>query len=140
MTKLRVAVSDTGSIARYRHLGEFNNHSESGKQFVTLSKKEHKRLHSDIEAKAYTSYEKLFEVEKPDAVGVCLPNSLHAIVFFDLLPLQAGCHVLCEKPMATSRAEAEENGSLAAKKNKKKLMIAHNQRFVASHAKAQNYH
>src|SRR5699024_3452062 len=50
--------------------------------------------------------------------------------------LSAGKHVLCEKPMATSSAEAEKMIE-AAKINNKKLMIAHNQRFVASHTKAQ---
>ncbi len=49
--------------------------------------------------------------------------------------LEAGKHVLCEKPMATSEEEAL-NMIQAAEKNGKKLMIAHNQRFVASHEKA----
>ena len=83
-----------------------------------------------MEQKRIRSYEELFEVEKPDAVSVCLPNYLHAPV--SIAALQAGCHVLCEKPMATSRAEAEEMIE-AAKNNNKKLMIAHNQRFVPSH-------
>ena len=72
-------------------------------------------------------------MEKTDAVSVCLPNYLHAPV--SIAALEAGCHVLCEKPMATSREEAEEMIE-AAKSNNKKLMIAHNQRFVPSHAKA----
>ena len=68
-----------------------------------------------------------------DAVSVCLPNYLHAPV--SIAALEAGCHVLCEKPMATSKEEAEAMIQ-AAKNNDKKLMIAHNQRFVPSHAKA----
>src|SRR5699024_6641194 len=49
--------------------------------------------------------------------------------------LDAGCHVLCEKPMATSSAEAQAMID-AAEKSGRKLMIGHNQRFVASHRKA----
>ncbi len=64
---------------------------------------------------------------------MCLPNYLHAPVSIDAL--NAGVHVLCEKPMATSEEEADKMIE-AAERNGKKLMIGHNQRFVASHQKA----
>ncbi len=41
--------------------------------------------------------------ESPDAVVVCTPNSLHREQ--TLAALRAGCHVLCEKPMAASTPE-----------------------------------
>lgn len=72
-------------------------------------------------------------MEELDAVSVCLPNYLHAKV--TIVALDAGKHVLCEKPMATSRQEGEQMIE-AAVKNGKKLMIGHNQRFVAAHVKA----
>src|SRR5699024_12346984 len=78
-------------------------------------------------------YEKVLQEEEIDAISVCLPNYLHAPL--SIAALQAGKHVLCEKPMATSSEEAEEMIQ-AAKTNGKKLMIAHNQRIVDSHAKA----
>src|SRR5699024_9225124 len=68
-----------------------------------------------------------------DAFSVCLPNYLHAPV--SIKALQAGKHVLCEKPMAISSEEAVEM-IRASETSGKKLMIAHNQRFVDSHAKA----
>jgi predicted dehydrogenase len=68
-----------------------------------------------------------------DAVSVCTPNYLHAPI--TIAALEAGLHVLCEKPMATSKEEAEAMIA-AAEKNGKKLMIGHNQRFVPSHQKA----
>jgi predicted dehydrogenase len=58
---------------------------------------------------------------------------LHAPI--SVAALKAGKHVLCEKPMATSLAEAEEMID-AAEKNGKTLMIGHNQRFVPAHQKA----
>src|SRR5699024_3614491 len=71
--------------------------------------------------------------EEIDAISVCLSNYLHAPL--SIAALQAGKHVSCEKPMATSGEEAEEMIQ-AAKTNGKKLMIAHNQRIVDSHANA----
>ncbi|MDZ7605876.1 MAG: Gfo/Idh/MocA family oxidoreductase [Cyclobacteriaceae bacterium] len=49
-----------------------------------------------------------------DAVHICTPNNLH----FSMAKkaLEAGKHVVCEKPLATTIAEAEELVSLAEKK------------------------
>lgn len=67
------------------------------------------------------------------AISVCTPNYLHARI--TVAALEAGKHVLCEKPMATSLADAEKMNEAAAKSGKI-LMIGHNQRFVPSHQKA----
>ncbi len=134
MTKLRVAVIGCGSIAKYRHLGEYAGHSAV--EIVAVCDIIEERAQEtalQYGAKAYTDYKKLLDVENIDAVSVCLPNYLHAPV--SIAALEAGCHVLCEKPMATSKEEALTMIE-TAKKNDKKLMIAHNQRFVPSHARA----
>jgi UDP-N-acetylglucosamine 3-dehydrogenase len=131
---LKVAVIGCGSIARYRHLVEYDAHP--GVEIAAVCdivESRAKEMAEKYNAKAYTSYEELLANEKIDAVSVCLPNALHAPV--TIAALNAGCHVLCEKPMATSSEEAEQMIE-AAKKNNKKLMIAHNQRFVPSHVKA----
>ena len=134
MTKLRVAVIGCGSIAKHRHLGEY--HHNPAVEIVAVCDLVEERVNEMAQqygAKAYTRYEEMLEVEKIDAVSVCLPNYLHAPV--SIAALDAGCHVLCEKPMATSREEADAMIQ-AAKSSGKKLMIAHNQRFVPSHQKA----
>lgn len=134
MTKIRVAVIGCGSIAKHRHLIEYNNNPHV--EIVAVSDINEARVKETAEkyhAKAYTSYEALLESENIDAVSVCLPNYLHAPV--SIAALNAGAHVLCEKPMATSREEAEQMIE-AAERNNKKLMIGHNQRFVSSHQKA----
>lgn len=62
-----------------------------------------------------------------DAISVCSPNSFHAK--FTIMALEAGKHVMTEKPMAMSVEEAESMVA-AAKKAKKILMCGHNQRFT----------
>ena len=83
--------------------------------------------------KTYKSYEELLSDPKIDAVSVCSSNSTHAEI--SIAALKAGKHVLCEKPMATSIEDAEEMIA-AAKQAGKNLMIGHNQRLYAAHAKA----
>ena len=54
--------------------------------------------------KTYTDHLEMLENAEIDAVSVCLPNFLHAPIAIDAL--NAGKHVLCEKPPARSAAEA----------------------------------
>ena len=68
-----------------------------------------------------------------DAVIVAGPNSMHAGQSVEAL--NAGKHVLCEKPMATTREDARAMID-AAKKNGKYLMIGQNQRLMPPHIRA----
>ncbi|MEC1523646.1 Gfo/Idh/MocA family oxidoreductase [Neobacillus niacini] len=134
MGKLRVAVIGCGSIAQHRHLPEYK--SNKNVELIAVCDINEERAHTVAEkygVHAYTSYEELLNSGSVDAVSVCTPNYLHAPI--SIAALNAGIHVLCEKPMATSKDEAEAMIS-ASQASGKKLMIGHNQRFVASHQKA----
>ncbi|MFP7298899.1 Gfo/Idh/MocA family protein [Neobacillus niacini] len=134
MEKLRVGVIGCGSISQYRHLPEYKlNKNVELAAVCDINEERAQATAEKYGAKAYTSYEELINSGLVDAVSVCTPNYLHAPI--TIAALNAGLHVLCEKPMATSRKEAEEMVE-AAKANDKKLMIAHNQRFVPSHQRA----
>ena len=63
--------------------------------------------------RAYTDFEKMIEVEKPDAVHICLPHYLHSSVA--IYCLERGINVLTEKPMAISFEEASLMISAAEK-------------------------
>lgn len=58
------------------------------------------------DAKVYTDYRALLQDTSIDAVHVCTPNRSHSFITVDAL--QAGKHVLCEKPMAINAAEAKK--------------------------------
>jgi perosamine synthetase len=59
----------------------------------------------EVNAKAYSSHKELLVNERLDGASICTVPSTHLVVASDLLG--AGVHVLCEKPLATSVAEAE---------------------------------
>ncbi|MEK3888730.1 Gfo/Idh/MocA family protein [Bacillus sp. FSL K6-3431] len=134
MKKLKVGIIGCGSISKYRHFPEYV--ANENVEIIAVCDILEERVEATAKklgAKAYTDYEKMLSEADIDVVSVCTPNYLHAQM--SVAALNAGKHVLCEKPMATSKEEALSMIE-AAKKNDKKLMIGHNQRFVPSHSKA----
>jgi predicted dehydrogenase len=131
--KLRVALIGSGSIATHRHAPEYAAHPDVEiVAFVDRVPARAEKLASKYGGKALSNYEDALKLNV-DAVSVCIPNAFHAPV--SIAALNAGKHVLCEKPMATSNEEAFAMIA-AAKAAGKTLMIGHNQRLAPLHVKA----
>src|SRR5438105_12503310 len=125
---VKYGVIGCGAIAQRRHIPECIANPES--KLVALAdtvKERVEMLGTKYGAKAYTDYKEMLKDPNVDAVVVAGPNSLHAPQSIDAL--NAGKHVLCEKPMATTRDDARAMLE-AAKKNKRFLMIGLNQRLM----------
>ena len=134
MSKVKVGVIGCGSIAKYRHLPEYHTHPDvdiSSVCDVVIERAQ--AVAQTYGVKAYTDYMDLINDKQINAVSICVPNVLHAPMA--IAALQAGKHVLCEKPMATTLEEAERMNE-TANASGKILMIGHNQRLVPSHQKA----
>ena len=80
----------------------------------------------DMNAKAYYCYEDMAANEEYDILDICLPTYLHAD--YIVKALNAGKHVLCEKPISL-KIEDVERVYDAAEKNGKNVMIAQVLRF-----------
>lgn len=63
--------------------------------------------------KAYYDYKELINKENIDIVHICVPHYLHPVI--SKYAINAGVHVLCEKPMSIKYEDAVENVELAEK-------------------------
>ncbi len=86
--------------------------------------------------RAAASYDDLLSDPEIDAVYIPLPNSLHHR--WTLRALQAGKHVLCEKPFAANADEAEEMAR-ASEQAGKVVMEAFHYRYHPLAARMKRY-
>jgi predicted dehydrogenase len=93
-----------------------SGHPEKARQVAQVYNINAKHIYS------YDTYERLADNPDVDAIYIILPNSMHAE--YTIRGLQAGKHVLCEKPMATSVDECEHMMG-ASEETAKQLMIAY---------------
>lgn len=85
-----------------------------------------------------TDWRKLIARDDVDLVDICTPGDSHAEIA--IAALEAGKHVLCEKPLANSVAEAEAMAEAARKARERgvRAMVAFNYRRVPALAHARN--
>lgn len=82
----------------------------------------------DAGVNVYSDYKKMITDCRPDIVTIATESGKHKAIAVDCL--NAGCHVICEKPMALSTDDAQAMID-AAKKNNKKLAVCFQNRFNA---------
>lgn len=132
--KLRAGVIGCGSIAQALHLPGYANHP--GAELAAACDPVRQRL---AEAKrfgverTYADYRKMLENEELDVVSVSSPNCFHAE--HAVAALQAGAHVLLEKPAALSMQEIARIKA-AVRKSGKVLMVGYSHRFHRGNLKA----
>jgi predicted dehydrogenase len=127
MAKLRCGVIGLG-VGR-AHLKGYQTHPEA--EVAAIADPNQDRLKSTGDefkvAARYASAEEMLKKEKLDVVSVATPNKFHLPL--TVAALRAGCHVLCEKPMAMNAGEARKMLA-AAKAARKRLMINFSFRFT----------
>ena len=128
--KLKIAVIGTGSISR-EHLDAYKeNPNVEIYALCDINKERVEKRAAEYNVpleRTFTDKDEMFKaLPEIDAVSVCTWNSAHAEC--SIAALNAGKHVLCEKPMAMNEEEAKEMKA-AADKAGKLLMIG----FVRRH-------
>ena len=126
----RVGIIGAGSIAQECHFPGYKKDRRS--KVVAFSEPTDAR-HTEVIEKfgnmnGYSDYRDMLANEDLDVVSICTPNAFHAENA--IAALQSGCHVLCEKPIATTLNEADRMVT-AAKKARKKLMIGFTHRLFS---------
>ena len=127
MTRFKTAVFGAGFVGRVhieglRRLGNVEVYA-----LVIAERDDPARLGRELHIERTDSdYRRILEDPAVDVVHICTPNALHLPMATDAL--QAGKHVLCEKPLALSTAEARQLVALAAETRRRNCTF-HNLRF-----------
>lgn len=113
---LRVAIIGAGQVADKVHATYYATRSDLRMVAVCDSRLEQAQAFAakfDM-AGSYDDLRLMLEEARPDVVSVCSPNRFH----FEhvMATLEAGCHVMCEKPPAMTPQQADQMRVLAHKK------------------------
>lgn len=133
MREIGIGIIGSGGIAQGAHLPGYKALEKEGVKIVAVSDVNPEVARKAAEAfdvpHVFTDYKEMLQLDEIDAVSVCTPNFLHKQPTIDAL--NAGKHVLVEKPLAMN---AEEGKAMveAAKRNHKKLQVGFMTRFQAT--------
>ncbi|MBC1778342.1 Gfo/Idh/MocA family protein [Listeria booriae] len=127
---LKIGIIGCGGIANGKHMPSLKSVSEVEMvafcDIVEERAVKAKADFGDANASVYTDYKELLADKTIDVIHVCTPNISHAEI--SIAAMEAGKHVMCEKPMAKSTEEAQSMID-ASKKTGKKLTIGYQNRF-----------
>lgn len=129
MEKLKIGIIGCGGIANGKHMPALSHLDDVEMvAFCDLIEERAKKAaeeYGTADAKVYTDYKELLKDASIDIVHVCTPNRSHSFISIDAM--EAGKHVMCEKPMAKTAADARAMLE-AAKRTGKKLTIGYQNR------------
>lgn len=124
MNKLKIGIIGCGGIANGKHMPELKKIEEVEMvAFCDIIAERAEKAAAEygaVGAKVYADYNEMLKNENLDIVHVCTPNNIHAPA--TIASMEAGCHVMCEKPMAKTVTQAREMLE-AQKRTGKKLTI-----------------
>lgn len=127
---LKVGIIGCGGIARGKHLPSLSKIEEVDLvAFCDIDVEravKAKEQYGEKDAQVFEDYEEMLEENTFDVVHVLTPNESHAEI--SIAAMKAGSHVMCEKPMAKTAAEAKKMID-ASKQTGKKLTIGYQNRF-----------
>lgn len=126
---MRVGLCGLGEIGSH-HLEAIRAFPEAELAAVCDLDAELARRSAGERATPYTDLGEMLAAEALDVLDVCLPHSLHREAA--LRGIEAGCHVLVEKPLATDVAACEEIADAAAAAGSL-VGVSHNQLHYAPH-------
>ena len=130
MEKLKIGIIGCGGIANGKHMPSLSKLDDVEMvAFCDLIEERAVKAAKEygVEgAKTYTDYKELLRDASIDVVHVCTPNRSHSFITVDAL--EAGKHVMCEKPMAKTYAEAKAMLD-ASRRTGKKLTIGYQSRW-----------
>jgi UDP-N-acetylglucosamine 3-dehydrogenase len=134
---LKVGVVGCGGVG-LRHSQAYQSHPEAELICVCDMVKEKAEARArELDVKAYFSVKEMLAAEEDlDVVGVITADNLHFVPTMEAL--EAGKHVLVEKPLSLDIREAEQMVEKAREKNVK-LAIDYNRRFSKTYLKAREY-
>ncbi len=123
---LKVAVIGLGNMG-WHHARNYFESSEAELVAVSdINPETCQKAAEKFRARPYLNYQEMLSKEKPDAVSIVVPTSLHKMVALDCI--RAHIPILIEKPIAGTLAEGNEIIE-AAEKNNVPIMIGHIERF-----------
>lgn len=107
MKKLRIGIIGTGGIAN-SHVGSYLRMDDvevvAGADIIPGKARAFLDRHGLTDAKAFEDTQTMLDTMNLDAVSVCTYNTAHAVCA--IAAMKAGCHVLLEKPMTVTLADA----------------------------------
>lgn len=127
MNPVRIGIIGTGSISE-AHLGAYNRNPEAKISAICdLNEERARKVAQKYNAeKVYTDYRELLADPGIDAVSICTWNNTHAQ--FAIAAVQAGKHVLVEKPLCRTVEEALQVEQ-AVRASGKLLQVGYVRRF-----------
>ncbi len=130
MRKVKIGIVGCGGIANGKHLPAIQkNGNFEIIAFCDIVKEralEAKEKYGSADARVYTDYTELVKETELEAVYVLTPNKSHSVI--SIAAMKAGKHVMCEKPMAKSYADAKLMLD-TAKETGKLLTIGYQNRY-----------